>query len=158
MDTITLGRVKNKMKQTQSYDPKKDYLGVTGELLKLDRHKWDCGWYWSFGYIGNHKLHTHSSIFIKHLLWHSADEVFSSSIFEKDSDFWTFKDLLTQAYALQKCAEVYKRGGHCRSKEGVTDCIQSVDMAKKLNADLEKVLDNMWDFLTKLTKENQWTN
>ena len=151
MKKIKLGKIKAEIKKSQSYDPSKDHLSLEDEEIYINKHSWDCGWYWGLGYIGNNDLHTHASVFIHELLWHDVTEVFIESIFKTDSDFWTFKDLLKQAYALRECAEVYVYGGHCITNK-TTGVIKSEEMNKRINEDLKKVLDTLWNFLEDLTK------
>jgi len=146
---IKLGKIKEEIKETQSYN-KKDDLCILGEELFLDKHSWDCDWYWGFGYIGNKNLHTHAEVFINELIWSDVEDVFKESIFKNNNDFWVFKDLLKQAYALKKTADVYKYGGNCFIKEGLTDIIKSKKKNEEINKDLEKVLNTLWKFLLKL--------
>lgn len=130
----------------------KIYLGNTTEYgrLYLSKHSWDCGWYWGFGYIGNSGLHMHIDSLI-------GAEYDIRSIFDKGSpitqnQWWIIRDLFTQAYALKKAAEVYQHGGHQTTKPGMTDCIKNLEMAARINKDLEIVLDKVWDFLSNEVK------
>lgn len=150
-DKIFLGQVKTEIESSQSYNPDKDDLYIQGERIYIEKHSWDCGWYWGFGYIGNNNLHTHASVFIHELLWHDKDAVFENSIFNGNDEFWIFKDLLKQAYALQECAEIYQYGGHCITNPK-TEIIKSAVRARQINRDLSKVLDSLWQFLKKLSK------
>lgn len=114
-----------------------------GENLFLEKHKWDCGWYWGFGYIGNRDCHFH----FDSLLEGSAK--LASELFEKtnisDKEWWVIRDLFVQAYALRKAAEVYRYGGHQTSAPGVTDLIKNKEMETRLNADLEITLNKLWE-------------
>lgn len=148
MNKIYLGKVRKEVKSSQAcHNP--EGLCILGNDLFIEKHKWDCGWYWGFGYIGNKGLHTHAKLFVKDLIWHNPEEIFEWSIFKNAHEFWIFKDLLKQAYALKSAAEVYEYGGNCTTSEQ-TKVIESVDMAAKLNEDLSKVLDAMWAFLISL--------
>ena len=149
-EKIVLGRVKQEIESSQSYNPEKDSLFFCGESISIEKHSWDCGWYWGFGYIGNRRLHTHASVFTHELLWHNVEQVFERSIFKNNNQFWIFKDLLKQAYVLQECAEVYHYGGHCIT-DPKTEVIKNKNMQNKINKDLEKVLDSLWSLL-----ENQY--
>lgn len=149
-ERIVLGKVKSEIESTQSYNPEKDYIYILGEDLFIEKHTWDCEWYWGFGYIGSNGLHTHANVFIHELLWHSKDEVFEESIFKTDDDFWIFKDLLKQAYALSEAAQVYQYGGHCITSPK-TEIIKSKTKAETINKDLEKILDQLWKLLESLT-------
>ena len=74
------------------------------------------------------------------------------NIFDKGTpitqdQWWIIRDLFTQAYALQKAAEVYQYGGHQTLNPGITDCIKNLEMAALINKDLEIVLNKVWDFI-----------
>jgi hypothetical protein len=84
-----------------------------GENVWLEKHKWDCGWYWGFGYLGNKNCHFHfdSLLYIndgKGSVKYCASDLFESTNIS-DSDWWIIRDLFVQAYALHKAAEVYQR-------------------------------------------------
>lgn len=115
-----------------------------GEPIYLSKHSWDCGWYWGFGYLGNRNLHFHFDSLLD-------NSKYASDLFEdpkvSNNDWWVIRDLFVQAYALKKAAEVYYYGGHQTSRKGVTDLIKDDTMVRRLNADLEKVLDTAWDFI-----------
>lgn len=125
---------------------------LSGEKLYLAKHEFFGGWSWSFGYIGYKNIHTHfselldittSDIFFN---VHTASEIFTNPLYS-DDDWWIVRDLFIQAYALQKAADVYRCGGRqCSAPE--TKIILSYDMNKRINADLEKVLDSIWEILT----------
>ena len=124
-----------------------------GENLYLDKHDWACGWYWSFGYVGNARCHFHfnSLLYIKNSkneVLTNASELFSHTQIT-DDEWWVIRDLFVQAYALQKAAEVYRHGGHQTTLEGTTDLIRSPDKAKALNDDLERVLEAAWAYTCK---------
>jgi hypothetical protein len=47
------------LQSTQEFPPKV-YLGTNdGESIYLSAPRWDCGWYWGFGYLGNSRCHYH---------------------------------------------------------------------------------------------------
>lgn len=147
-ERILLGRVKSDI---DCY--------ARGENLYLEKHKWDCDWYWAFGYIGNNRCHFHfdSLLYIKddkNNVLYEASKLFSSTNIS-DKEWWVIRDLFVQAYALKSAAEVYRYGGHQTTNPGVTDIIKNADKAADLNKDLEKVLDVLWDFVVKATKEKE---
>ena len=125
----------------------KIYLGNTAEhgRLYLSKHSWDCGWYWGFGYIGNSRLHMHIESLINSE--HDVKKIFDKSTKITQNQWWIIRDLFKQAYALKEAAEVYRHGGHQTSKPGITDCIKNLEMAARINKDLETVLNKVWDFL-----------
>lgn len=128
-----------------------------GENVWLTKHEWQCGWYWGFGYLGNKNCHFHfdSLLYIKDgkgSVKYCASDLFESTNIS-DKEWWVMRDLFVQAYALQKAAEVYRNGGHQSTLAGVTDLIKDADIAKRLNADLEKVLNTLWDYACKATEK-----
>jgi hypothetical protein len=144
-EKLFLGKVSMKYKEYNSF--------VQGENIYLDKHSWDCGWYWGFGYVGNRNLHTHfNSTFLQGLS--DVSEIFESTKI-KQHDWWIIRDLFVQAYALKDCAAVYRHGGYQTSSKGITDIICNVEMANRCNADLEIVLDKIWNYLEKCLKSEE---
>ena len=126
----------------------KDYdCYMSGENCYLTKHSFDCNWYWGFGYIGNNNCHMH---FDGTLLTQETDvnKIFSDTKISQN-EWWVIRDLFIQAYALKSCAEVYRHGGHQTSKKNVTDVIQSKELETRINIDLEKVLNTLWDYIDK---------
>ena len=154
MKKIYLGKIKNKIKDTQSYNSTKDDLFILGERIFIEKHSWDCNWYWGFGYIGNKRFHTHAIIFTKKLLWSSFSDVFEKTIFKDDHDFWVFKEYLDTAYNLKNAAETYRHAGHCAEVEN-TQKIIDIKMEKRINKDLESILDFMWSWLEELSNKKR---
>lgn len=131
---------------------REDFNLLSSEEIFLSKHSWDCNWYWGFGYIGNKNLHTHfDSTFLKET---NIDKIFYDTNITQD-DYWIIRDLFIQAYSLKKTAEIYKYGGHQTTKKGITDIIQNENLVKKLNTDLKKVLDLLWNFLIEATKDKK---
>lgn len=129
----------------------KIYLGkgkagmLEGENIYLLKHTWDCDWYWGFGYIGNSNSHSN---FKENLLTKetSISKLLDNPQYSQDS-WWIIRDLFKQAYVLKDCAEIYRHGGHQTFSKGTTDIIKDEEMCKRLNSDLEKVLNKLWSFL-----------
>lgn len=137
MTKIYLGKVRDDFKENF----------VSGEKIYLEMHSWDCNWYYGMGYIGNRNLHTHFDItFLNNDSSYDIKDIFEKTPLTQ-SQWWLLRDLFIQAYALRKCAEVYRNGGHQTSKKGITDIIENSEMENKLNADLKIVLDMIWDVL-----------
>ena len=125
------------------------------ENMYLEKHNWDCGWYWGFGYIGNKNCHSHFKSLLYNLngvQWPLASDLFETTKFT-DSDWWIVRDLFVQAYALKKAAEIYRYGGHQTTKSELTNCIESKEKASVLNADLKIVLDKLWDFMNEVVNK-----
>jgi hypothetical protein len=127
-------------------------LGKTAdnERIYLSKHKWDCGWYWGMGYVGNNDSHFHFESYLKGTKYNVTDHFVETKIIQ--NEWWILRDLFIQAYALKRCAEVYSHGGHQTSKEGITDIIRNEVLAKTLNADLEKILNKIWEVMEEINK------
>ncbi len=133
----------------------KIYLGISKdyeEEIYITKHTWDCGWYWAFGYLGNHTTYFH----IKKWLDNSdiTDNLKSSPIITQEV-WWKLGDLFKQAYALQKVADVYHRGGANWSETGEMGISKDLDKCKEINKDLLKVLEDIWKYLEDLLKETR---
>lgn len=120
-----------------------------GQSIRLNKHQWDCGWYWGFGYIGNRDCHFHFDSLIGNTKL--ASELFSKTNIT-DKEWWVIRDLFVQAYALKRAAGVYIYGGHQTSEPGITDIIKDKELANTLNKDLETVLNVLWDYVVEATK------
>lgn len=139
------------------YIMQKIYLGkiTTGEFqnepIWLTKHSWDCGWYWSFGYIGNRNLHTHFNYqFMKDWEFDITKVLTDTKLNQQDWD--NIMDLFKQAYALKNAAKIYQYGGHISTNE-VTKVVRSEEIARQLNNDLEKILDRLWEYLLNVTSK-----
>ena len=143
------------------------YTKNTRERVYLSGFEWQCGWYWSGGYIGNNNFQYHfDECFLKpvdvrgHPLgnftspWQEKEgaKVISNgcSIWE-DLDFflddvpkplnkiwWRIKDLYKQFYVIQNAAKVFQHGGHCTSGHTVKEL--SMSKAGSMNGHIERVL------------------
>jgi hypothetical protein len=120
-----------------------------GEGIGLEKHKWDCGWYWGFGYVGNKNCHFHFDSFLENTKL--ASELFRETHIS-DSDWWVIRDLFKQAYALKEAAAVYRHGGHQTSRPGVTDIIKNRVVEDRLNEDLKYILSALWEFINEAVK------
>ena len=137
---VRLGRLKR--------DLPFDQVFAAGDVIWLEKHKWDCSWYWAFGYLGNKDCHFHfdSLLYPKvgGSVLHKAYELFEETRIA-DNEWWVIRDLFVQAYALKRAAEVYRYGGHQTTLAGTTDIIKDESMEKHINKDLEIVLNRLWD-------------
>lgn len=128
------------------------YIGSdtkTRRPVYLYKHSWDCDWYWGFGYIkGCGFTHTHfDSAFLSNFDYPKVDETFIRCIFN-EKEWWEFRDLFKQAYALRRCAEVYRHGGYLTSTNRTLVLSKERNGEEKeaiVNADLEFILNKIWD-------------
>lgn len=115
---------------------------VAGQPLYISKHEWSCGWYWSFGSIGNKSLYTG----LNSLGIAAASEIFDSCPFS-DAEWYCILDLYKQAYALQMAADIYQHGGLVTVNKDISGIIQNKERADLLNMDLIIVLDKAWELL-----------
>ena len=101
--------------QMEQY-PAKVYMGSNhGERIYLSRPKFDCDWYWGFGYLGNTRCHYHLNgvtegkniNFRDALLAHFGD----SFIIKDEALVWQFSEIVLTIYTLKEAAEMFYRGG-----------------------------------------------
>lgn len=111
-------------------------LGIDANKIKywLEAPRWECGWYWGFGYIETyehnrkpstaHDINSHQHADGKYLPGNAAgtgehynddDNLFSGG-FLKDTTFneadkWQLRELFAQFYHLKEQAAFYGRGG-----------------------------------------------
>lgn len=133
---------------------KKIYLGIDkeyGEKIYITKHKWECGWYWGFGYLGNDRTHFHI------LSWFDKDDAYNidnhletEGRLISQKDWWKLGDLFKSAYTLKEVAEVYGRGGSHWTETGELGVNKDLEMAKRINKDLEKCLKDIWEYLENL--------
>jgi hypothetical protein len=118
---------------------------IDNENIYLSKHSWDCDWYWGFGYIGNSKSHFHIDSLLNEV-W-EVNKIFTNATLTQ-SAWWITRELFHQAYGLKQAAAIYRRGANQVISTGLTDSILSSSKEDQINADLEKVLDTLWDYLT----------
>lgn len=129
--------------------------------IYLTKPSWDCGWYWSFGYLGNSREHYHLDSYrtVNHYLKledgsHKSiteqrnkcmydclleDYTLKKNLLGEKNKFgsypklWTFCELFTTAYSLKETAEVLGRGGSHVTDNPVADVIKNEDEVKRIN-------------------------
>ena len=84
---------------------------------------------------------------------YDVNKIFDGSTRITQDQWWIIRDLFRQAYALKAAAEVYQYGGHQTTRPGMTDCIKNLEMAARINKDLEIVLNKVWDFIVNEVKK-----
>jgi hypothetical protein len=122
-------------------------IDLDNEKIYLTKHTWDCDWYWGMGYLGNNNMHYHFEEYLdgKHF---NISDVFRLTIITQN-DWYKILEYFKQAYALKEAYEVYYRGGaHITS---VDNGIQKDrEIAAKIAADMEKILDAVWEYIGSL--------
>ena len=137
-----------------------------GATIYISKPKWDCGWYWGFGYLGNENEHYHLSAYQEKDHFFTLEGGSFKSITEKrnicmpdalladydlntniEKSIWTFCELILTAYALKETAEVLGRGGSYITTNPCAELIKNVEEAKRIN---KIVLPTIFDSIQKL--------
>jgi hypothetical protein len=122
--------------------------------IYLSKHSWDCEWYWGLGYLGNANTHFHFSDYLKGTEWDVAS-IFTGGTVLTQSQWWVICDMFKQAYSLRATAEVYRLGGHICGANDITTLLRDSNKSAMLNADLELILDRLWDYIVEaVTKDD----
>jgi len=142
------------------------FLGIdkkTGEYLWMEEPKWDCGWYWGFGYVENYtnnknpekargiRCHQH----FNGLIWWTTNEgkylyhikeILDTPLSEDES--WELSDLMKRFYSFRDVAEIFHSGnGHMTSNTGVDST--NKELEKYINeVELPKIFKRVIEILT----------
>jgi len=129
-------------------------LKNSGDEIYLEKHNWDCEWYWAFGYLGNKDLHFHMSEMIpnvsnsKEIAFKMFNDDIDVIILDEKLDGFVIMELFKQAYTLKDYAELLHMGHAGIGNANNLGINQDKELAKQVNAKLEKVLDDIWNYIT----------
>ncbi len=117
---------------------KKFFFGIRksdNSYIYLSNPKWECTWYWSFGYLGNKNEHYHLSSFQNGRNINMYDALINDyNLNEKLKDnLWTFCELSKTVYTLRETAEVLTRGGSHYTTNPLKDLIKNPNELERLN-------------------------
>ncbi len=120
--------------------------------IYLTQPKFDCGWYWGFGYLGNSKEHYHLSgyqsktrLFIledgnyKHITEKRNIYMYDALLADYDLNpkikkhLWEFCELALTAYTLKETAETLGRGGSYMTTNPCKDLIINKAEVTRIN-------------------------
>lgn len=132
-----------------------------GAPIYLSKPSFDCGWYWSFGYLGNAREHYHLESYAKKdhhlnledgsfkLLTEARNISMYDALLEDYSlnpnilgpidkfnlyhRLYTFCELALTAYALKEAAEVLGRGGSHMTSNPCAGIIKNPEEVKRIN-------------------------
>ena len=148
---------------------KKIYLLGTfegGHNFWLEEPKWECGWYWGFGYVETYTIESHQHYdglcFKKYEYYDhkkgcfqqgeyihklsDRPDVVACSLIEREQ--WILSDLMKMAYTLNKTAELYRQGNAYLTSHDLVPQLKRPDREKEINeielpaifAQIEKLL------------------
>ena len=140
---------------------KKIYIGKNdngkGENIYLSPPTWDCGGYWSFGYLGNRNCHYHlDGLSAKHntYMYDAMKKEFGDSLIFPENLLWEFCELAKSAYQLKSTAELYGRGGSRICLNRAKDTIINTDIAEDINNRiLPTVFNAIADVISEIPEE-----
>ena len=148
---------------------KKVYLLGTfrdGRNFWLVEPKWECGWYWGFGYVETYTIESHQHYdglcFKKYEYYDhkkgcfqqgeyihklsDRPDVVACSLIEREQ--WILSDLMKMSYTLKETAELYRRGNAYLTSHNLVPQCKRPDREKEINeielpaifAQIEKLL------------------
>ena len=114
----------------------------------LESPKWDCGWYWGFGYIGTYtnnkqpqnsqdiNSHQHATNFMSEYFtdWNGSKPILKNKTFS-DKEGWELSELFKQFYFLQEASENFGRG-KCHVADTKIANWKKPKLAKEINEKL----------------------
>ena len=129
--------------------PEKVYFGYHKEMkekIYLFRPKWDCGWYWGFGYLGNENCHYHLHNYANGRKINMYDALKNDYVLNTkiERDLWKFCELVKTIYSLRETGEILNRGGSHYSSNPFKELIKNDKEYKRIN---EIVLPEMMQYL-----------
>ena len=163
--------IKTLDKRTEEAFGKKVYLigiDVNGDYIWLEAPKWDCGWYWGFGYIetytnnkhpeksndiSSHSHFNHCIAGYKHKDGeyihhpHANPDLAITTLTPRES--WLLAEYMKTFYTLSESAEVFGRGGShvCSESPAQKNIIKDDAICEKINKkmlpELFKLIDNL---------------
>jgi hypothetical protein len=119
----------------------------TGENIYLSKPTWDCGWYWSFGYLGNKNCHYHLNGYANGRNINMYDALIADYDLNETikANLWVFCEVVKTIYSLKEAAEVLGRGGSHYTTNPFQALIKDVEYTKHLNEKvLPEVMQGFW--------------
>ena len=149
-------------------------LGTSTEFdgdVFIVRPKWDCGWYWGFGYLerwnqrkGDIDFHTHIDHEFginkdgRRVNWYEGmQEVLDQGdVFENDKQRWQFLEIVKTIYNLKMTAEVLGRGGSHYAANPLSEEIKHHNEVRRINNYvIPKLIDKMYVVLGVVPDEEE---
>lgn len=147
---LYLERMKKEMKKQKSFAFGKDvYLlgkDADGVYYWLESAKWDCGWYWGFGYIETYtnnknpnlakdiKSHQHfDSLFFRAGNGYDAFKKFFVETTLTEKETWQLLEMMKTFYILREYSDTLNRGGAHYTANPLKEIIQNNDEYERIN-------------------------
>lgn len=147
-----------KKRTSEAFGKKVYLLGVfdNGEYFWLEEAKWDCGWYWGFGYIEtytNNKFPNRAADISSHSHWQGGiagyvrdtvkpyinhmydnNHIVKCTLTEQES--WKLAELMKSYYTLKEAAALLDSGSAHVTENPAEATLHRPDMAKTINEEL----------------------
>ena len=140
-----------------------------GERIYITKPTFDCGWYWSFGYLGNAQCHYHlSSYQNKEVRFKDAEGKFRCftelrnlhmcDCLLKDyalnpvilDNLWVFCELALTIYTLKETADIYHAGGSHTTTNPCKDMLKNDERYQELvGMIIPELCQKLWDIIDK---------
>lgn len=151
-------------KQSHAFGKDIYLLGQDAEGINywLEAPKWDCGWYWGFGYIETYTINNspeHSKDISSHQHagedfharwfseWNGSKPILVNRTFN-ENEGWEISELFKQFYFLRDAAEYFHRG-KCNVANTTIELWANEDLVKEINeVRLPKVMNRIIEILT----------
>jgi len=132
-----------------------------GTYYWLEEPKWECDWYWGFGYIETYtnnkhpekardiNSHSHANNFMSEYFteWNGSKPILKNKTFS-DSEGWELSELFKQFYFLRESAENFGRG-KCHVANTLIDTWEKPELVKEINEILiPKITKRILEILT----------
>lgn len=146
------------------------FLGINqyDEKVYLVAPRFECDWYWGFGYLQTKNSHYHvdglttiykynnegKQVIEKRMhLFDGFKEHFKTFIIKDDKDLWTLCELFNSFYQLKQVAELFYRGGTNITTNPCRDIIKDLNKSTEINnIVLPKVFDEIYKIFEKYSK------
>ena len=128
-------------------------IGQNGKKYYLKKGKFECGWYWSGGYIETFNrnksdidLHTHYDTGevngLRFSYYDDFDKIFKVCTLT-DSEKWKFHELMRTFYTAKEAMEMSYRGGSHITFNPLSDLIQNKAIYDHYNNLIEKIHEEL---------------
>jgi hypothetical protein len=131
----------------------KVFMGVnkeSKEKIYITKPTFDCGWYWSFGYLGNKDCHYHLDGYANGRTISMYDALLKDYELSNNikNNLLDFCELALSIYQLKTTAELFGRGGMSITNNPCKDSIINTKLSDKINQELLPiVMQKFWDLI-----------
>jgi len=110
-------------------------LGISknNDVVYLTPPDWAYDWYWSWGWIGSPRFHTHLDYIDRDNNLYDAISEYLTDIPLSDKDLWTFSELVTTFYALKEVAAIHNTGGSHLTANPIAHILKDEDRCNHIN-------------------------